>query len=265
MKLEYKGLKFVMACLNTLILVDIILITIALIFTLPENIDFTIRIFDFFVCIILLVEWFFELYISKPRSSYFKHVDTWLSLIASIPFDVLLAFIFPGTALLRYLRLFRILRIILMFNKFFNVIGKFLDKTNLHKILAGVVLTVAVFTTLLYYYGPSYGLFDDFYFVIVTLTTVGYGDVTPKTFNEKIISIVLIVIGVFIFSTIIAAISSFLTDRLVGKDEEEENNRIKELISENHENVMNELNIVREENKKLKDEITDLKELFKNK
>lgn len=139
-------------------------------------------------------------------------------------------------------------------------------KSNLDKIVGGVFFIILIFTVLLYIYGPSYGLFDDFYFVIVTLTTVGYGDIIPKTFNEKIISLILIVIGIFVFSTITAAISSFLTDRLLGEDDEEFINAISESLDDRFENVNNELKAVREENKILRDEIYELKRLIeKNK
>ena len=104
---------------------------------------------------------------------------------------------------------------------------------------------------MLYAWSKSYGLFDDFNFVILTLTTVGYGDITPQTYNEKVISIVLIFVGVFIFSTITAAISSFLTDRLLKDDDEE----LENLIEEKYESLSDELKTVREENKKLHEDI----------
>ena len=39
-------------------------------------------------------------------------------------------------------------------------------------------------------------LLDSFFFVLVTVTTVGYGDVTPQTLPGKIIGIVVILLGV---------------------------------------------------------------------
>lgn len=252
--------------LHGLIIVDILLITIAMLFTLPADIALDIQIFDFIVCIILLGEWLINFYISTPKTLFLKQKDNILSLIASIPFDVILPVVIPGINLLRYLRLLKLLRIMVLFNRFFDGFEKFIKKSNLDKIVGGVFFIILIFTVLLYIYGPSYGLFDDFYFVIVTLTTVGYGDIIPKTFNEKIISLILIVIGIFVFSTITAAISSFLTDRLLGEDDEEFINAISESLDDRFENVNNELKAVREENKILWDEIYELKRLIeKNK
>ena len=98
--------------------------------------------------------------------------------------------------------------------------------------------------------------------MIVTLTTVGYGDIVPQTFNDKIITILLVIVGIFIVSTITAALSSYLTDRLIGADETEMMEDIKSIIEENSREVRDELKAVRDENKKLQDEINELKELI---
>lgn len=247
--------------LNILIIIDILLITIAMLFTLPEGTEMGIQMFDFCVCILLMAEWLINLYLSASKTEYLKEKYNILALIASIPFDVIIPIVIPGINLLRYFRLLKLLRIIALFNMFIDGINRFIKKTNLDKILTGVFLTILIFTGALYIWGTSYSLFDDFYFVIVTLTTVGYGDITPQTYNEKVISIVLIFVGVFIFSTITAAISSFLTDRLLKDDDEE----LENLIEEKYESLSDELKTVKEENKKLHEDIKELKELVKNK
>ena len=228
-------------------ILDIVLISIEMIFSLPSEIAVFITRFDFIVCIILLAQWFYILYLSRPKTIFLKRASNWIDLIASIPFDTLLPIIIPQAGILRYLRVLRFLRIFALFKRFSNSLQRFFEKTYLDKIIAAIVLVIAVFTILLYLHGPSYGAFDDFYFVIVTLTTVGYGDVTPQTFSEKIIAIVLLFVGVFVFSTITAAISSFLTDRLLNKDEY----------------IKSEIKNLHKENEELKEEIHELKELIK--
>ncbi len=253
--------------LQILIILDIILITIAMLFTIPLDIAFKIQIFDFCVCIILLTEWLINLYLSSPKTTFLKQKDNILSLIASIPFDAILPAVIPGVGLLRYLRLLKLLRIIVLFNRFFEGFSRFIDKTNLDKILGGFIFTILIFTVLMWIFGPSYDMFDDFYFVIVTLTTVGYGDVTPKTFNEKMIAIIMLFVGIFVFSTITAAISSFLTERLLEDDEGDIKQDIGKIIDEKFEKfekLENEIIDVHEENKLLREEIKELKELIKD-
>lgn len=257
--------------INSLILIDVVLITIAMIFPIPTNIALNIQYFDFIVCLILLADWIVNLYLSTPKSSYLKNTGNFLGLIASIPFDLILPTIILPVGFLRYLRLLKLIRIILMAGKLYDSVRVFFDKTNMHKILGGLVLTIVIFTLLLYIFGPSYDWYDDLYFVVVTLTTVGYGDVTPKTHNEKVLALILILIGIFVFSTITASISSFLTDRLIEEDDEDIKSEINENVDNKTKNIMNQLNIVSEENKELKkdiaelkDEINEFKDLIKN-
>ena len=214
-----------------------------------------------------MIEWTIRFLISKPKKIFLKQKSNWIDLIASIPFDVILPVFIPQVTLLRYLRLLKLIRVVALFNRFFHGINNFLQKTNLDKILGGVFFTVLIFTLLLFIFGSSYDLFDDFYFVIVTLTTVGYGDVTPQTFNEKVITIMLIIVGLFIFSTITAAISSFLTDRLLNESEEDIEESIEdrlEPINEELISIKKELEISNRENKEMREEIRELKKLIKN-
>lgn len=49
------------------------------------------------------------------------------------------------------------------------------------------------------------------YFVMTTLTTVGYGDLTPQTYSEKIAGIFLIIVGVAFFSYIMGTFGDVLS------------------------------------------------------
>lgn len=259
--------------LPALIITDLFFITISLIFEMPYNVLATIYQFDLVVCIILLAEYFLNLYLSSPKKDYILDKQNIIGLIASIPFDFILPLILPVTIpvfFLRYLRIFKLIRVFNLAK--FDVIHDLFRKTGFDKILLAVVAVIFLFWLLFYLFSPSYGGFDDFYFVIVTLTTVGYGDVTPKTYNEKVLVIILILIGIFVFSAITAAMSSFLTDRILYKEEEDIIGELSNRMDEKSETIMNELNAVHEENEKLHienarlhEEIEELKELIKNK
>lgn len=51
-------------------------------------------------------------------------------------------------------------------------------------------------------------LFDALYLVVITMTTVGYGDITPTTWEGKLLSMLLGAGGLFLFSMSIATISA---------------------------------------------------------
>ena len=246
--------------LPALIIVDLFLITISLIFEIPNDVMLNIQQFDLIVCIILLGEYFLNLFLSGSKKLYIFDKENIIGLIASIPFDYILPLISPvalPVVFLRYLRIFKLIRVVKLAQ--FDIIKDLFRKTGLHKVLIGIFITILIFWAAFFLFSPSYGWVDDFYFVIVTLTTVGYGDVTPKTYNEKVLAIILILIGVFVFSVITALMSSFLTDRILDDDEEDRLSEIQETIEEKSENIMAEIKSVRMENKQLKDEANELK------
>lgn len=49
----------------------------------------------------------------------------------------------------------------------------------------------------------DWNFFNSIYFVIVTLSTVGYGDFSPETLQGRIFTILMIIIGIVIFTTVI--------------------------------------------------------------
>jgi hypothetical protein len=55
--------------------------------------------------------------------------------------------------------------------------------------------------------------FEALYFTVVTISTVGYGDIYPSTIQGTVLAMVLIVIGVGTFLGIVASITEFLLHR----------------------------------------------------
>jgi voltage-gated potassium channel len=54
---------------------------------------------------------------------------------------------------------------------------------------------------------------DAIYFTVVTMTTVGYGDITPRTTDARVFTISLIVLGLAVFATSLPAIVAPLIDK----------------------------------------------------
>ena len=59
-------------------------------------------------------------------------------------------------------------------------------------ILAGMIML----STVLFHFIEKWGWLDSLYFTIVTVATVGYGDLSPQSSAGKVIAILLIVFGI---------------------------------------------------------------------
>ncbi|MBZ2165820.1 potassium channel family protein [Methanobacterium spitsbergense] len=88
---------------------------------------------------------------------------------------------------------------------------------------------------------------DALWFVMTTITTVGYGNITPMSFGGKIFGIILMIVGVGFFSLLTATLSSWFM-RGIESEEEELKNKIISM-----EKSMNEMKL----------EIKEFKELLK--
>ena len=237
--------KLFEAALSSLILLDLIFLTSSLVFNLPTHVYYNLIIFDTCLCAILLFEFFSRFSKSDNKNKFFK--SNFTELIAGIPFDLLfLPFISIAGAIL-VLKVLKFIRILILFAQLFQVINVFLKDTYLDEILGIFLIIIISFTLGLYLFDPSMNsLFDSLWFVVSTLTTVGYGDVMPNSIIGKVISLVLLIGGVLIFSAITAAMASYFNVKLLSHSNED----LKSL----HDKLDN----YEKEFKELKEEISEL-------
>ncbi|GAB5365782.1 hypothetical protein AAMO2058_001087900 [Amorphochlora amoebiformis] len=79
------------------------------------------------------------------------------------------------------------------------------------KCLASMIAYFAI-GTLAYMLAEGWDLLDTVYFLVITLTTVGYGDVAPKTNAGKIVTIFMIYLGILLVGSLIADVFETIFD-----------------------------------------------------
>jgi voltage-gated potassium channel len=206
---------------------------------------------DFLICLVFLFDFAVSFWRARNRTDYFIIKGGWLDLLGAIPSVPGL----PWTALFRLARLNRLVRIINHLRgkdrkKFVSEARQNPAKTALMTmtITAIVLITTASLTILRLERGAADAQIltgrDAFWWSMVTITSVGYGDYVPVTIWGRILAMILMIFGIGIF----AVLTSFVAARVVKLQTDPE-----EVIE-----------IVKAENAAIRAELAELKELIKN-
>lgn len=84
------------------------------------------------------------------------------------------------------------------------------------RILLALTASVILVGTFLFSFLEGWDLIDSAYFSTVTIATVGYGDLAPKTAAGKLFTMAYIVIGIGLFVALATALADHLVQRARG-------------------------------------------------
>ena len=66
-------------------------------------------------------------------------------------------------------------------------------------VLLSFAITVVTVGTVVFHLLEKWSWIDSFYFTIITLATIGYGDLVPTTPVGKLVTVIFVIVGVGIF------------------------------------------------------------------
>ena len=190
-----------------------------------------IIVLEYVLSILFAIEYVLRVYCSPVKREYVLSFFGIIDFMATVP--QLLSIFFPPLrylALMRTFRLFRIFRVLKLFS-FLNEGYMLLEsiRKSLTKILVYfmfVVVLVCILGTVMYIVesgmpGTRFtSIPTSIYWAIVTLTTVGYGDITPVTAFGKFLSGIVMILGYTIIAVPTGIVSATMinTTNKKGKD-----------------------------------------------
>jgi len=203
--------------------------------TLPNNSPNTIlflEYFEIFCIIIFSIEYVLRIYVSKKPFSYIFSFYGIIDLLAILPFYL------RGTLDFRALRAFRIFRVfrtlkLIRYNRAlhrFHIAARIVrEEVILFFIVTGILIFLSAAG--IYFFENEAqpkvfaSVFHSLWWSIVTLTTVGYGDVYPITVGGKIFTFFVLLVGVGIVTVPAGLVATSLSKaREIEEEERKKNN-----------------------------------------
>lgn len=190
-----------------------------------------LRGIEWFFTILFTIEYVLRIYSSPNPWAYVRSFYGVVDLLSIIP--TYLTFLFPDAGfllvvrLLRVLRIFRILKVTRYISETSVLMRSLLASRRKIALFFGCVLVLATIIGALMYVieGPENGFTSipiSIYWTIVTITTVGYGDITPLTVLGKFLATFAMLTGY----SIIAVPTGILTAELAQEFQRERNTRV---------------------------------------
>lgn len=201
-----------------LILLSLVSFSLETIPDISENIISFLYFLEVFTVSLFSLEYLIRIWVSKKPVSYVFSFFGIIDLLAILPFFLV------GFLDLRFLRAFRILRIfralkIVRYNKAMKRFGLAFMLVKEEIVLFFVCTVILIFITSagIYYFENEAqpetfkSIFHSAWWSIVTLTTVGYGDIYPITLGGRIFTFFVLMIGVGLVTVPAGLVASALS------------------------------------------------------
>ena len=210
--------------IQSLIILSIVAFSIETLPDLSSNTSTILRYFNFFCVAVFTIEYLFRIFLSEKKLSFIFSFYGIIDLLAILPFYVTSGVDLRSIRVFRIFRLFRVFKIF-RYNQAIRRFNKalILIKEELILFLFVAILLLYISSVGIYYFENSVqpeafkSVFHCLWWSIITLTTVGYGDVYPISVGGKIFTSIMVLIGLGIVAVPTGLIASALTRTI--KDE----------------------------------------------
>lgn len=204
------GYEIFIAALSVLSIVNLVLLYVLR----DATLDAVLYIVNMLLTLIFMADFLYRFFTVKSKSHYFFRNFGWADLLASLPFQQA-----------KILRLFRLVKVGRLLE---DQGAKGVARSLLRDRAGSALLSLLLVAILMLEFGSLLMLrvestapganitsaSDSIWYIIVTMSTVGYGDQYPITNAGRILGTVIIIVGVGIFGTLTGYLANlFLAPR----------------------------------------------------
>lgn len=165
---------------------------------------------DYFILAIFALDYFYR---------FFKAVDKGLYIKTNI---VELLAIMPFHSSFRLFRLFRLLRLFKYTRRLWVSLKEILFTNGLVYFIIAALFFIGVGAYLIMLVEQNIDTFSEaLWWALVTITTVGYGDITPVTPTGRVIAGVLMVVGIGFLGIFTSSLASYFVQKIKQRPDQE--------------------------------------------
>lgn len=205
--------------IQALIILSLISFSIETIPGLNESTQIALRAFEVFTVAIFTVEYLLRVAVADSRSGFVLSFSGIIDLLAILPFYIASGVDLRSVRVFRLFRLFRILKLARYteaLNRFKSAIKSIKEELALFAAATAFILYLS--SVGIYYFENAVqpdkftSIFSCLWWAVISVTTVGYGDMYPVTLGGRIFTFFVLVAGI----GIVAVPTSLLAAALSG-------------------------------------------------
>ncbi len=189
--------------------------------TLPDNSENTkniLRFTEVFCVIVFTIEYFLRIYVAERPFKYIFSFYGIIDFLAIFPFYLRTAIDLRAIRIFRIFRIFRALKLI-RYNRAlnrFHIAAKIVQEELTLFFFVAAILVFLSASGIYFFENKAQpelfsSVFNSLWWAIVTLTTVGYGDVYPITLGGRIFTFFVLIIGIGVISVPAGLFASVLS------------------------------------------------------
>ena len=223
-----KGKLFDIVLIGSITL-SVLLVILESMHIFPHSAYLVLRVLEYLLTLFFTFEYLARIYCLKEPRNYIFSFFGIIDLLATLP--VYLGFVFHDSHYLLVIRAFRLIRVFRIFKLFLfinegNLLLRslWISAPKIFIFFFFVLILVTSMGTVMYMIegtqpGSDFNnIPNSIYWAIVTMTTVGYGDITPETPLGRFLSAVIMLIGY----TIIAVPTGIVSATMVSEHKKQE-------------------------------------------